>query len=508
MNYSPQTWHDLPATDTPISAARLGYMESGIAASVSRGELVLNVKDYGAVGDGSTDDTAAIQSALNVAGGKTVFLPAATYMINANADSTNHIGLKMTQAATKLVLAEGAVLKVITNNLTNYALLSVTAADCVIEGGTFLGDVQTHTGSTGEWGHLIVVDTGGDRCVIQTTTVREAWGDGIIVQRGPVDVSVINVIADSNRRQGMSITGSTRTRVLGGVYKNTGVLGTTAPSAGIDVEPNPSSGYDVIGAEIMGVLFTGNKGEGLLSIRANAQTTDVMVTNCSAYGNGVGGTASGFRAGGTGSGTSRVRYVGCKAAGNTAHGFDIYAVGTRATSCQARANTLNGFDVSSSNAAVLDPDATDNGGHGIHVGVNGAQTASSVVIVGGVSSGNSQTTTNTSSNVSLDATVANIRIASHMSYAGGNTNVPKYGFDFPSGAGVRMFGSDVIGSFGTSILNNAANATVVPLPGLSRAAAITSPTAPSASYVQAEATAAKTAIDAIRAALTAAGITA
>lgn len=39
-------------------------------------------------------------------------------------------------------------------------------------------------------------------------------------------------------------------------------------------------------------------------------------------------------------------------------------------------------------------------------------------------------------------------------------------------------------------------------------AVIASPTAPSASYVQAEADSAKTAIDAIRAALTAAGITA
>lgn len=30
-DYTPQTWHDLPATDTPISAARLGVLETGLA---------------------------------------------------------------------------------------------------------------------------------------------------------------------------------------------------------------------------------------------------------------------------------------------------------------------------------------------------------------------------------------------------------------------------------------------------------------------------------------------
>lgn len=47
---------------------------------------VVNVKDYGAVGDGVHDDTAAIQSAINVAaarGGGTVYFSNATYLLNA-----------------------------------------------------------------------------------------------------------------------------------------------------------------------------------------------------------------------------------------------------------------------------------------------------------------------------------------------------------------------------------------------------------------------------------------
>jgi hypothetical protein len=45
MAYTAQTWHDSPATDTPISAARLGVMEAGIAASAvldANGNLAAN----------------------------------------------------------------------------------------------------------------------------------------------------------------------------------------------------------------------------------------------------------------------------------------------------------------------------------------------------------------------------------------------------------------------------------------------------------------------------------
>jgi hypothetical protein len=41
----------------------------------------VSVLDFGAVGDGTTDDTAAIQAAITAAGAKTLFFPAGTYLI-------------------------------------------------------------------------------------------------------------------------------------------------------------------------------------------------------------------------------------------------------------------------------------------------------------------------------------------------------------------------------------------------------------------------------------------
>lgn len=67
-----------------------GYGWSGpLTLTVTNGPgwtgVEFNVKDYGAAGDGATDDEAAIQAALNAAllsPGSTVYLPAGTYMVS------------------------------------------------------------------------------------------------------------------------------------------------------------------------------------------------------------------------------------------------------------------------------------------------------------------------------------------------------------------------------------------------------------------------------------------
>lgn len=79
---------DIHIVETPVG---IGDMLPVIAegSSVPRtlrqrfGDVV-NVKDFGAAGDGNTDDTKAIQAALNHGAGKRVVFPAATYKVSAS----------------------------------------------------------------------------------------------------------------------------------------------------------------------------------------------------------------------------------------------------------------------------------------------------------------------------------------------------------------------------------------------------------------------------------------
>lgn len=79
------------ATRTALNAAYALKPDNG-AQAVGQGELFLNVKDYGALGNGTTDDTAAIQATVDAAqalvtdvltDGVTVYFPKGKYKVTA-----------------------------------------------------------------------------------------------------------------------------------------------------------------------------------------------------------------------------------------------------------------------------------------------------------------------------------------------------------------------------------------------------------------------------------------
>lgn len=67
-----------------IAASKLAFTQSGTGATArtvdSKLKDMVSVKDFGAVGDGVADDSAAIQAAINT--GKRVYIPAGTYLCN------------------------------------------------------------------------------------------------------------------------------------------------------------------------------------------------------------------------------------------------------------------------------------------------------------------------------------------------------------------------------------------------------------------------------------------
>lgn len=71
--------------------AKVGFLQAGSGATARTAQAklrdVVSVKDFGAVGDGVTDDTAAVQAAINT--GYDLYFPAGSYKVNNLAQSAN-----------------------------------------------------------------------------------------------------------------------------------------------------------------------------------------------------------------------------------------------------------------------------------------------------------------------------------------------------------------------------------------------------------------------------------
>ena len=70
------------------------HVRKSFAVNTSNGttHMIFNVKDYGAKGDGTTNDTQAIQSAVNAAhaaGGGSVYIPAGTYIVTGQSSASS-----------------------------------------------------------------------------------------------------------------------------------------------------------------------------------------------------------------------------------------------------------------------------------------------------------------------------------------------------------------------------------------------------------------------------------
>ena len=100
---------------------------------------VVNVKDFGAVGDGVHDDTVSIQAALNA--GTDVYLPPGTYLLDPSGSGGN--ALTIPTAGTRIYGSSRDTTRLILANST-MNLLNILVDHCTVEGLTL--DTQTHNG--------------------------------------------------------------------------------------------------------------------------------------------------------------------------------------------------------------------------------------------------------------------------------------------------------------------------------------------------------------------------
>lgn len=152
-----------------------GFQVTATGASATRSLAArfaerLSVMDFGAAGDGVTDDTGVFQAALTAASGKTLTVPAGTYLISAG-------GLTVTTNTT--LRGEGfPVIKVGSSTLN--ALFAVTGSNVLITGLDLLGNRDTQT-SASSGSTAINVSSALENVRIQGNKVRKWTRHGIVI---------------------------------------------------------------------------------------------------------------------------------------------------------------------------------------------------------------------------------------------------------------------------------------------------------------------------------------
>jgi hypothetical protein len=151
-----------------------------------------------------------------------------------------------------------------------------------------------------EWRHAISL-RGCSHVSIEGLTIRSSGGDGIYVGRGEgkntycENIQVKNVLLEDHHRQGISVI-SARNLLIENVqvYDTRG----TAPSAGIDFEPNRAD--EVLdNCMIRGCQIAGNRGPGILfafqNLNRDSHPISVIVEGCSISRNTFAVVATGMR---------------------------------------------------------------------------------------------------------------------------------------------------------------------------------------------------------------------
>ncbi len=264
----------------PVSAL-LAETRSYTPPTRTRGSAVRNVRDFGALGNGSHDDTTAFQNAIDSlpSTGGTVVVPAGNYRIDAQRSVKLRSRMHLRMDPDASLIAKPA-----SSDKYNI-LLCVKLDDLEISGGHIVGERDSHIGTYGESGHGINV-RGCDRVTIRGVRVSKCWGDGISIGPKPEwkaplvmsrDVAVVGVTCFENRRNALSITNAINVDVWDSEFRDTHG---TMPQSGIDVEPN----HDEYGSHdycdkvhIENCIISGNAQSGIVIWH---RARGVSVRNC------------------------------------------------------------------------------------------------------------------------------------------------------------------------------------------------------------------------------------
>lgn len=223
----------------------------------------INVKQFGAKGDGVTDDTTQIQNAIN----KCNIL---------NFDNSVYLTTGLNLKSNSIIIFNDTSLKMKPNNLSAYGVLKINNIENINIYGfvKLIGDYLEHTGETGEFGHALSI-IGSSNVNIENLQCSYGWGDGCYIGptddllNNPINIIINNLVCHHNRRNGISITSGSKIIINNLLTYNNGG---TSPNGGFDIEPyNANNVIDVTINNIYSYL-NGKTGTGYQGFISNAYT--------------------------------------------------------------------------------------------------------------------------------------------------------------------------------------------------------------------------------------------
>nr|DAJ85505.1 MAG TPA: tailspike protein [Caudoviricetes sp.] len=228
-------------------------------------------EDFGAAGDGITDDTDAINKALEHS--NVLNMNAKTYLVSANSETTIAI-----TAHNKVINGNGATIKIKPVTGEYYKIINITGS-ATISNLTIIGERDEHIGTSGEWGHGINISK-CDHAHIENVTVKNCWGDGIYLgsdntethDTGCNNVTITNCLIDNNRRNGISVIDCDNFVIDGCTISNANGAN---PQSGIDIERN--SDKQITKGTIKNSTFIDNHFNHIL--QSNSSNTNT-IENC------------------------------------------------------------------------------------------------------------------------------------------------------------------------------------------------------------------------------------
>lgn len=250
----------------------------------------ISVKDFGAVGDGITDDTVALQAAinaLNVNANKLVF-PLGTYVISDRILAQTKTDFEI-DGQMAVIIAQNGMAVVSGKELLSFRNCNDFSIKNLIVDGNRSNRVPAEVPA-----HSIEFRS-CHRFLAENVWSNNAVVDGYVFNTSTntnsatfcTDFTMINCYADNCYRQGMSIINAYNFKIIGGAFTNTNGTG---PAAGVDVESDvgavtPSNRN----GSFEGCQFTGNAGLGLL-LSGVGGACGITVKDCYFSSNVLGGT--------------------------------------------------------------------------------------------------------------------------------------------------------------------------------------------------------------------------